>query len=65
MANEMYGMSDLVKATGISRHRIIYAIERGFIAEPRRLAGRRCFSATDIDRINSWFGRTDKPRTER
>ncbi len=65
MANEMYGMSDLVKATGISKHRIVYALERGVIPEPRRLAGRRCFSPTDIDRIRRWFGSTNKPRTER
>lgn len=65
MANEMYGMSDLVKATGISKHRIVYALERGVIPEPRRLAGRRCFSAIDIDWIKRWFETTGKTKAGR
>ena len=61
MGKELLSMSEVVKRTGIKRHRIVYALQSGKLHEPDTLNGRRCFSSRDLERIQTYFQRRTKP----
>jgi hypothetical protein len=62
MGKELLSMSEVVKRTGIKRHRIVYALISGKLREPDTLNGRRCFSQSDLLKIQAYFQRrTNKP----
>lgn len=51
----MLSISETAKATGIAPYRIKYALETKAIPEPGRLAGRRCFTPEDVERVRRHF----------
>ena len=60
MSKELMSISEIVRRTGIAKHRIVYALETGHIREPQTLNGRRCFSSSDLRKIQNFFQRRDK-----
>lgn len=52
---KLFSMIDVVKRVGVPRHKIVYALERGFIKEPQSLQGRRCFTEEEIKEIMIYF----------
>lgn len=63
MSKELMSISEIVKRTGVAKHRIVYALESGKIREPRTLNGRRCFASSDLRKIQHFFqerGRNEK-----
>jgi DNA-binding transcriptional MerR regulator len=53
-------MADVVNRLGIPKHRISYALERGFLKPPQMLHGRRLFSEKDLRRMQAFFSRRTK-----
>ena len=51
----LLSLGDLVKESGIPRHRICYALATGRLKEPARLKNRRCFSPRDLERVKQFF----------
>jgi DNA-binding transcriptional MerR regulator len=51
----MFSMSDVAAATGVASYRIKYALETGALDESKRLAGRRCFTLEDVERVRKYF----------
>lgn len=63
MSKELMSISEVVKRTGVAKHRIVYALETGHLQEPRTLNGRRCFSSSDLRKIQTFF--QEKSRNEK
>lgn len=55
MPSRLLSMADIVRESQIPKYRIVYALEKGVLREPQRLNGRRCFTATDLERIVAFF----------
>lgn len=51
----MLSMSEVAAAAGVASYRIKYALETGALKEPKRLAGRRCFTPEDLTLIKRYF----------
>lgn len=51
----LFSISEVAKAAGVASYRIKYALETGALEEPRRLAGRRCFQADDVEKVRRHF----------
>jgi DNA-binding transcriptional MerR regulator len=47
--NNVLGLGSVARRLNVARHRIVYAVESGFVPEPARLEGRRAFSEKDIE----------------
>lgn len=60
MSKHLYSMADVVKLTGVARHRIVYRLQNGELREPNTLHGRRCFSSSDLRKIENFFQRRDR-----
>jgi DNA-binding transcriptional MerR regulator len=56
----MYSIGEVAKACGVAPYQIKYMLKTGMLKEPRRLAGRRCFTATDLEKVRRHF-RPEKP----
>jgi DNA-binding transcriptional MerR regulator len=54
---------DVVKQSGIPKHKIVYAMERGFLKEPQMISGRRCFTEKELESIKEYFA--NKPKKEK
>lgn len=52
---KLFSMIDVVRRVGVPRHKITYALERGFIKEPQNLQGRRCFTEEEVKEIMIHF----------
>lgn len=48
----------------IPRHRISYALDRGFLPEPARISGRRMFTASDVQFIAHYFATRQEVQNE-
>jgi DNA-binding transcriptional MerR regulator len=57
----MLSISEVARVTGVARHRLAYALQTGAVQEPARLAGRRCFSPEDVERVRQHFAAMDTP----
>ncbi len=57
MPTRLLSITDVSKESGIPRHKIIYALSTGRLNEPQRLQNRRAFTATDLERIKTFFRR--------
>lgn len=51
----LFSMSEAAAAAGVASYRIKYALETGVLKEPQRLAGRRCFTPEDVERVRRHF----------
>jgi DNA-binding transcriptional MerR regulator len=51
-----YSILEIAKLLGIAEHRIAYAHRSGKLTEPVHVAGKRIYSASDIERIAYYFG---------
>ncbi len=63
----LFSMSEVAAAVGVASYRIKYALEMGALEEPKRLAGRRCFQAEDVERVRRHFaaqGRAGRGRRD-
>ena len=58
----MYSTGQAARAVGVPTHRLKYALEAGFVKEPARLNGRRCFSAADLKLVHHHFLRRQGSR---
>lgn len=59
MPTRLLSMSDVVRESGVPRHKLVYALSTNRLREPRRLQNRRCFSPQDLEQIKKYFaGRT-------
>lgn len=53
---KMYSLSEAASLLGTQAYRIQYALVSGKVAEPQiRLAGKRCFQQSDIERLAEHF----------
>ena len=53
---DIYSTGQVAKMLGIQRHRIEYAIVTGLLPEAKfRFLDKRCFTATDIQRMADYF----------
>jgi len=57
---QLFSMADVVKRLGIPKHRITYALDRGFLKPPQMLHGRRLFSEKDLRQMQAFFSRRNK-----
>ena len=57
-----YSLADVAKLVSIKAYRITYAISVGLIPEPEsRIAGKRCFSTSDLSTIKKHFETVSQP----
>ena len=57
MPTRLLSITDVSKESGVPRHKIIYALSTGRLNEPQQLQNRRAFTATDLERIKTFFRR--------
>jgi DNA-binding transcriptional MerR regulator len=57
MPTRLLSITDVAKESGVPRHKIVYALSTGSLREPQRLQNRRCFTATDLERVKAFFQR--------
>lgn len=60
---KLFSMSEVGRLSLTAPHRIVYALNRGKIKEPRRLNGRRCFSEKDVETIKEYFNHKERGTT--
>jgi DNA-binding transcriptional MerR regulator len=53
--NSMMSISEVSTATGVARHRIVYAIKTNRIPKPMHVLNRRAFTSADVQRIRDYF----------
>ncbi len=54
MPTRLLSMSDVVRESGVPRHKLVYALSTNRLREPRRLQNRRCFSPQDLEQIKKY-----------
>jgi DNA-binding transcriptional MerR regulator len=57
----MYSIGEVAKASGVAPHQVKYLLQKGVVKEPRRLNGRRCFTARDLEQVRGHF-HPEKPK---
>ena len=62
MPTRLLSITDVAKESGVPRHKIIYALSTGRLGEPQRLQNRRAFTATDLERIKTFFRRDQRAK---
>jgi len=56
MTTELMTMAEVIRRLRtVPRHRITFALDRGFLPEPARISGRRMFTQEDLVRIQEYF----------
>jgi DNA-binding transcriptional MerR regulator len=62
---DYYTMAEVVRRLKtIPRHKITFALDRGFIPEPAKISGRRMFTAQDIEVIQLYFSKKEGASNE-
>jgi DNA-binding transcriptional MerR regulator len=51
----MYSIGEVAKASGVAPYQVKYLLQKGILKEPRRLNGRRCFTAAEREAIRHHF----------
>lgn len=60
MSSRLLSMSDVVRESQVSRHRISYALQIGAVKEPLKVNGRRVFTGSDLARIIAFFEKGER-----
>jgi DNA-binding transcriptional MerR regulator len=56
---DVRGLMEVARETGVSYYRIIYAEHAGHLPEPVRIACKRIYHRKDVDRIKAYFNRKE------
>ncbi|WP_013627470.1 hypothetical protein [Rubinisphaera brasiliensis] len=55
--NRLYGLGEVTRITGVLRHRIIYALQNGYLPEPQAwISNKRAWSAEEVVQLPQYFG---------
>lgn len=53
--NELLMLGEAAELVGVPYYKIIYALNRGFVKDTKRLGRNRVFSPADIQRLKAYF----------
>lgn len=54
---KLYSTAEVSRQAMIAPYRLVYALARGRIKEPRRLNGRRCWSERGVEEVKEYFSK--------
>jgi DNA-binding transcriptional MerR regulator len=61
--NRRYITGEVAKKLGVRAHRIIYALNQGFVEEPEERFNRtRIFTEEDVERLGEYFQAKDRKK---
>ncbi len=55
--HHLYGLGEVSKLTGVLRHRIVYALQNGYLPEPQVwISNQRAWNAEEVTHLAEYFG---------
>jgi len=55
--NHLYGLGEVSKLTGVLRHRIVYALQNGYLPEPQAwISNQRAWNEEEVIQLAQYFG---------
>jgi len=55
--NQLYGLGQVSRMTGVLRHRIVYALQNGYLPEPQAwISNKRAWSGEEVVQLAQYFG---------
>lgn len=55
--NHLYGLGEVSKLTGVLRHRIVYALQNGYLPEPQTwISNQRAWNEEEVTQLAMYFG---------